>query len=73
MILRVKYENPVTVKLPDLFKPSKENLDSFIKQRNCSESWITEITKWIADITVLDLKLIASVEGEGFQKLMNCV
>ena len=34
----------------------------FIKQRNCSKSRATEITEQIADMIVLDLKPLASVE-----------
>ena len=68
-----QYEAKRNSKATRPFQAQQGKLDTFVKQRNCSESRATEITERIADMIVLDLKPIASVEGEGFKELMNCV
>ena len=61
-----QYEVKRNSKATRPFQAQQGKLDTFVKQWNCSESRATEITEQIADMVVLDLKPIASVEGEWF-------
>ena len=57
-----QYEAKRNSKATRPFQAQQRKLDTFVKQWNCSESRATEIAEQIADLVVLDLKPIASVE-----------